>query len=1040
MQAGHTDVEHGGGGWRSVEEVMEQEPKPGGPGFRKAGEPDEGTRHGHRSEEDGVVSPLGARFATHSTVVEARSERQDGLEDVERMISSVEQALAIPAPANAVWSLPLDPAILELRRSRAVTLLVPLFVLSGATSLVYETLWERQLHLVMGTSQISVITVLTAFMAGLAAGGFLAGRFADKVRRPLLAYALLEGAIGVYAVAFPLLLDAIVPVYTGLYAAAGGGDPLLFAMIQFVLVGFFLLPPTICMGATLPLLARFAASTEGEAGQQIGRLYGANTIGAVCGVGMAGFYLLPTFGLSTTTVITAAGNVALCMMAAFLNLGTGRIGAQDDAAATAAETVPSDASRTDGGWAWVLPPLALLAGTATLVYEVSWFRVLGLILGGSAYAFSTMLLAFLLGIGSGGWLGGFAADRAWKRGGLPGGLALLAALQVGVGLLAYGVMWQYNELPFVFVELYEWFQSSNLDYGWLWLGKLGIAITVMLPPCLLMGATFPAMVRVASSDQALGATTGRIYGWNTLGSILGASLGGIFLLPTFHVRGTVVIAISMNFVAAGLAMWAIRRARREPPAMGIQVALGAALIALIGVVNVAKAPWNPLLMTAGMYKYVSDLSEDEFTREGVMAFAVDPYDLLFYKEGLSSVVTVAKTRGEDNIWLANNGKVDASTSVDMPTQVMVAHLPFVFADDPKDVVVIGLASGITAGSVTLQSRPSSIEIVELEPAVVEASHYFDDYNYRPLEDPRVTLIANDGRNHLFLQPDGRYDVIISEPPNPWLTGVSNLFTREFWALGKRKLKPGGVWGQWVQMYGMDHEDLRTLLRTFTETYAHVLLFSTIEDADLVLVGSDSPLELTADRIGEMMNRDAAVAKDLASVDCDSPEDVLTRYLVAQDKILQFVEGAELNTDDNMRIEYSAPRHLHEDTADDNFAKLLRGADVRDTVPLEMVKDVPGMLDLAEAYARRDDYLKALLVLKAAAELDPMSEIIFERVPVYQRRLQQQLDGDSFDDDEAALEEGTGGAPDDAQPDGAQPELEGAEADGTDATGAAPAGD
>ncbi len=889
----------------------------------------------------------------------------------------------------------MDSAILELRRSRAVTLLVPLFVLSGATSLVYETLWERQLHLVMGTSQISVITVLTAFMAGLAAGGFLAGRLADKVARPLLAYALLEGAIGVYAVLFPYLLDALVPVYTGLYAAAGGGDPLVFALIQFVLVGFFLLPPTICMGATLPLLARFAASTEGETGQQIGRLYGANTIGAVCGVGLAGFVLLPSFGLSTTTWITAGGNVALCLMAASLNLGTGRIGAGD-----AQPAAPATDARSDGGWAWILPPLALLAGTATLVYEVSWFRVLGLILGGSAYAFSTMLLAFLLGIGAGGWLGGAVADRAWKRAGLAGGLTLLAMLQVGVGLLAYAVMWQYNELPFVFVELYEWFDNSGLDYGWLWLGKLGIAIVVMLPPCLLMGATFPAMVRVASSDQALGATTGRIYGWNTVGSILGASLGGIFLLPTFHVRGSVVIAITLNFVAAGLALWAVRRVRAVRPPVGIQVSLGVVLLGLVGLVHVAKAPWNPLLMTAGMYKYVSDLAEDEFTREGVLAFAVDPYELLFYKEGLSSVVTVAQTRDEDNIWLANNGKVDASTSIDMPTQVMVAHLPFVFADNPEDVVVIGLASGITAGSVTLQSRPASIEIVELEPAVVEASHFFDDYNYRPLEDPRVTLVANDGRNHLFLQPDGRYDVIISEPPNPWLTGVSNLFTREFWALGKRKLKPGGVWGQWVQMYGMDHEDLRTLLRTFTETYAHVLLFSTIEDADLVLVGSDSPLDLTADRIGEMMDRDSAVAEDLASVDCETPEDVLTRYLVAQDKILQFVEGAELNTDDNMRIEYSAPRHLHEDTAEENFAKLLRGADVRDTVPLETVKDVPGMLDLAEAYARRDDYLKALLVLKAAAELDPMSEVIFELVPIYQRRLQRQLEGLESEADEA----------------------------------------
>ncbi len=899
----------------------------------------------------------------------------------------------------------MDSVTLELRRSRAVSLLVPLFVLSGATSLVYETLWERQLHLVTGTSQLAVITVLTAFMAGLAAGGFLSGRYADKVERPLLAYAMLEGAIGVYAVLFPFLLQALIPVYTGIYAAIGGDSPTAFAVIQFLMVGVFLLPPTICMGATLPLLARFAASTQGEAGTQIGRLYGANTMGAVVGVATAGFFLLPSYGLASTTWITAGGNAALCAMAALLNTGTGRI--------IGAEAPPASDDRSDGGWAWVLPPLALLAGTATLIYEVSWFRVLGLILGGSAYAFSTMLLAFLLGIGTGGWAGGRLADAAWRKGGVVGGLLFLAGLQVGVALLAYAVMWQYNELPFVFVELFEWFKTSGADYGWLWVGKLGISIAVMLPPTLLMGATFPAMIRVASSNTALGTTTGRIYGWNTVGSILGASLGGLVLLPTFHVRGTVVLAVAMNLMSAGFALWAADRAREKRVEPGLRVVVGIGIALMMVGVNIAKAPWNPLLMTAGMYKYASELDPEDFNREGVLKFAVEPYELLYYREGLSSVVTVAASKDSDNIWLANNGKVDASTNVDMPTQVMVAHLPFAFSDHPDDVVVIGLASGITAGSVTLHSRPKSIEIVELEPAVVEASHYFDDHNYRPLEDPRVKLIANDGRNHLFLQPDGRYDVIISEPPNPWLTGVSNLFTREFWALGKRKLKPGGVWGQWVQMYGMDHEDLRSLLRTFTETYAHVLLFSTIEDADLVLVGSDSPLDLTADRIGAMMNRDAGVRQDLADVDCESAEDVLTHYLVDQTKILEFVKDAEYNTDDNMRIEYSAPRHLHEDTAAQNFARLLEATSVRDTVPLHTVPDVPSMLDLAEAYARRDDYLKALLVLKAARELEPENETVFERYPEYQRMLQAQLNDEDIDEEDIE-EEDTEDEPEDGE--------------------------
>ncbi len=879
----------------------------------------------------------------------------------------------------------------------AVLLLVPLFVFSGATSLVYETLWERQLHLVVGTSQIAVITVLTAFMTGLAAGGFLSSRKADTVKRPLMVYALLEGAIGIYAVIFPWLLSALVPVYTGIWQVFQP-SPTVFAVIQFGLLGVFLLPPTICMGATLPVLARFAqVATQGkDAGRQVGRLYGANTIGAVCGVGLAGFVLLPGYGLNATTWITAASNVALCLMALALDRWTGALEPQAELSTQTANPTATP----DGLWLKALGPLAAVAGMTALIYEVSWFRVMVLTLGGSAYAFSIMLLSFLLGIGSGGWVGGHIADFAWKRGGVRGTMTAYAILQVCVGSFAYLAMWQYNELPYIFIEMYSVVRSYPSH--WLWIGKLSLSMMIMVPPALFMGASFPVLVRAATVGGSLGRPVGRIYGWNTVGSILGASLGGLLLLPTLYVTGSTLLAVSFNLLGAAAAMWAGSQAAAKRPSTGHQVGWFVLAVWAIGLVQWARPPWNPLLMTAGMYKYASHLDASELTREGVNEFALDPYELVYYAEGLSSVVTVARSKESGNIWLANNGKVDASTQIDMPTQVMVAHLPFVFAPEPEDVLVIGLASGITAGSAVLHSDAGTFEIIELEPVIVEASHFFDEHNHRPLEDPRVTLIANDGRNHLFLQEDGHYELIISEPSNPWLTGVSNLFTAEFFALGKSKLAEGGVWAQWVQMYGMDHEDLRSLLHTFTSSYKYVHLFSTIEDADLVLIGSDSPLDLTADRIGAMMNRDQAVRDDFKMIDVECPEDVLTRYLVDQDKILEFAGDAPLNTDDNMRIEYSAPRHLHEDTAELNFYKLLEGSHARNMVPLHMVKDVPGMLDLAEAYTRRDDYLKALLVLKEALVREPENPVVFERYEEYQHELRLKLaaqDAEEEDEDE-----------------------------------------
>jgi len=870
------------------------------------------------------------------------------------------------------------------RRSRAVAALVPLFVVSGATSLVYEILWERQLHLIVGTSQIAVVIVLAAFMSGLAAGGFLSGRRADRVARPLVAYAILEGLIGLYALVFPHLLSAVAPAYGALHQALQP-SPLAFAALQFVLLGVFLLPPTVCMGATLPLLARFATVHSIDAGRQVGRLYGANTIGAVVGVGLAGFVLLPTLGLEATTFATAAGNLLLCLAAARLGMSVAPLEpAPPEPRAAAATAIP---------WLTTTCALALVAGLGSLMCEVAWFRLMVLTLGGSAYAFSIMLLAFLIGIGSGGWIGGRIADRAFKKGGAARVLAVLSGAQLMVAALVYGAMYLYGNLPVVFVHLYDAVAAAP---ALIWPAKLLIALGLMVPPALLMGASFPLLVRAVAREDRLGGAVGRLYGWNTVGAILGAVLGGLVLLPTIEVRGTLLIAISLNLLAALAARDASARAAGTPAPLPRRLGGLALLAGVVALVHIKPPPWDPLLMTAGMYKYVSDLEPEDRNRAGVVALAIDPYDLLFYKEGLSSVVTVAQGKESGNIWLANNGKVDASTNIDMPTQVLCAHLPFLFAPHAETVAVIGLASGITAGAVTLHERPKIIDIIELEPAIVEASHFFDAYNHRPLEDSRVTLFAEDGRNFMTLQPEGRYDLVVSEPSNPWLSGVSNLFTAEFFELGKARLAPGGVWSQWVQMYGMDEADLRSLLRTFSSTYDHVLLFSTIDDADLVLVGSDSPLKLDAENIAAVLADRSAVRRELAEVSCRTPQDIIARFIADREDILTFAGDAELNTDDNMRIEYSAPLNLHRQTAEANFLELISSGDVRESVPMSSVSGLEGQIGLARAYGRRGDWVRALLVLKATESINPGDKSVEWLFENYQDKLELELDGEAVD--------------------------------------------
>lgn len=913
-------------------------------------------------------------------------------------------AASPPHPADGEAPAPTQDPIT--RHEQAVGLLLPLFLCSGATSLVYETLWERQLHLVAGTSQVAVMTVLAAFMGGLAIGGFAAARFADTLVRPLRVYALLEGGIGLYALLYPHLIELVTPIYSGFWHEVQPSPPV-FAFFQFLLFGGLLLPPTIAMGSTLPVLARFAATATDGAGRRIGLLYGANTLGAVLGVAMAGFFLLPGLGLSVTTSVTAGANLVLMGAALLLDRWVAPLPPPEVAAPASAR---GDTAAPAPAWLKWLSVQAFLAGLTALLYEMAWFRLMALQLGGSAYAFSVMLLAFLLGIGLGGIVGGSVADRAWERGGAGRTLKIAAAFQVGIGLLAYLAMYSFGKLPFVFVHLY----TAVEDTKWLlWPAKLTLALAVMLPPALLMGATFPLLVRAAMRSGALGAPVGRLYGWNTLGAILGALSGGLFV-PLLHIRENVrlalggaagwfpddhthvrevlLIGVSLNLLGALVALRSSGLADQTRASWTAKLGGALAFVFAVGLIQVVPPPWNPLIMTAGMYKYVSEMGADERNAAGVLNFAVNPYTLLYYEEGMSSVVTVAQAKRSGNIWLANNGKVDASTRLDMPTQVLCAHLPFLFKPEVEDVLVIGLASGITAGAVTLHEAPKRIDVAELEPAIVTASHYFDEFNRRPLEDPRVNLIANDGRNLVLLSDPGTYDLIISEPSNPWLSGVSNLFTSEFFDLGKSRLKEGGVWSQWVQMYGMSTEDVETLLRTFAETYAHVSLFLTIDGADLVLVGSDAPLVLDAASIQRVLDREPAVAEQVAEreVGCPTPEDILARYRLNRDDILLIAGDAPLNTDDNMRIEYSAPLHLHENNAETDFVKLLPDHDITRTVPFSAVRDLEGWKRLARAYAENDDWVRALTVLRSAEDKWPGDAEVGELYVEYQEELKGSL--------------------------------------------------
>lgn len=838
-------------------------------------------------------------------------------------------------------------------REIAIPLLF-LFFLSGATSLAYQVLWVRELQLVFGTSTFAISTVLASFMAGLAIGGFIMAKFADRISRPLATYGLLEIGIGLYAFGFPWLVALVTPLYLEVWRLMQPG-PVIFGSIQFLLVGATLLIPTAAMGATLPLLTKFVEGQGRTIGNRIGTLYAVNTFGAVAGTWLCGFILLPEFGRSQSTLIAVLTNLALGVAALGLSHKAKNVSA---VTATRASTQPWHVSSTPGLW-----PVAVaigLAGFAVLVYEVAWSRLLGLILGGSTYTFSLMLLVFLGGIALGGKLGGMLADRIVQRNSRVGLLWAFAAIEIAIALLSYLAMYIYPELPFWYVWLFDLLEASQRPEA-IWWVSLVLAGLIMAPPAVLMGMHFPVAIRcVVQTNHTLGGPVGFLYGINTLGGVIGAFLAGFVLLPNIWMQGTIFVAALAGIAAASVLIFHVTRKTASSLFPVYSVGLLGIVLALLFVAQ--RPPWNPLLMTAGMYHYVTNF--EDHSREGILEYAVDLYDLLYYDEGLTNVVTVAQNKGSPHIWLANNGKVDASTTSDLPTQVLLTALPMQFVENPRDVLIIGLASGISAGTASLSSEVESLGIVEIEPSIEEGAAFFSDWNHDVLNDPRVEVIHNDARNHLLLSPPSSFDVVVSEPSNPWISGVANLFTREFIELGKTRLKPGGVWSQWIQMYGMDREDLLSLLKTFKDVYPHVLVYASIDYADLVVVGSESPLDTSAEAATRALERHG-LTEDLGRVGIYSFVELASLLIMDGVSIETISSGVPLNTDDNMIIEYSAPLNLHRETREENFEVLLSNA----VVPDESLGSAPDLwLQLARIYQFRGDVERYREAMDMASQL------------------------------------------------------------------------
>jgi spermidine synthase len=785
---------------------------------------------------------------------------------------------------------------------KSYRILFLIFFLSGATGLVYEVIWVRLTGLVFGNTSHAIAVVLGAFMAGLALGSWWLGRKADRVQSALRLYGLLEIGIGLSAALVPLAFRSLNTVY---WAAAPslqnipGGNGLVRFLTSFVV----LLVPTFLMGGTLPVLARFFTQTVEEVQRKVGLLYALNTFGAAFGTLLAALIFIPQLGNTRTTLGIAALNLAIGIFAILLDSRVSRTtepAAAESAEPAQASNVPADRT-TDR---LVLITLAA-SGFVSMLYEVAWTRALTAIIGSSTYAFSVMLVTFLVGIA----LGSSIASRRRAT----GGIRLLGWTQLGIAIGGFIFLLGYLGAQYVLVAL---MRALFYSFPAVLTSQFILCSLLMIFSTLWMGATLPIASQIYSNRfTLLGRSIGSIYSLNTLGAIAGSLTAGFVLLPLIGTERTILAGLFINSALALLLLSSPGATKGRDFAKWVALAL-----LVVSTLSMrGKVFWDPAYMDRGILVYSRQFaSRPELT----INEQYDDTDVVYFKEGNNATISVR--RGEDYLGLRTNGKVDASNQGDMITQLMIGYLPHLYHPNPKSTMIIGYGSGVTVGAATTFKEVEQIDCIEIEPAVVGAGPIFADYNRKSYENPKVKITFDDARTYLNTTRK-QYDVIISEPSNPWIAGVASLFTAEFYDRAAQVLKPDGIFAQWVQLYELDPEDMRMILREVQAKFPEVSMW--VAGSDLILIASRQPQHLNFGRWVQLAHDDPSVERDHRHYfKSTSPEGLLAYYVMSTEGVRTLATTRRRNTDDHPLLEFHAPRQLFQPTMELNVDLLYDAKD------------------------------------------------------------------------------------------------------------------
>ncbi|MBD3305197.1 hypothetical protein GF339_02480 [candidate division KSB3 bacterium] len=776
-----------------------------------------------------------------------------------------------------------------MKRATLYFLLYGFVFATGAAGLIYQVVWQKYVSRLLGADTVATAIILATFLGGLSLGYYLCGKLSVRSNHPFIMYALLEALIGIWCLAFPWIFEGV----TALSRSWSFAPPVLILVQGVFCAALLMLLPTICMGGTLPFLTRGITRNIGEATRVHATIYSTNTAGAFLGTLLTGFYLIPTFGLPVTITRAAFLNLAA---AAFFVLFSRLVPPIETSRATeqpAQEIAPQEGLARSPAWrAYILYGIAFLSGFYVMTLENVLIRIINLSLGSSSYSFSLIVAVFILAIA----VGSYVVGRLPR---IPRSLLFFNQLVITLTLL--GIYLSLDSWPYWAHVIRIGLKSNVVGFWQYYVLVLFALIAVLLIPVGCMGATIPIVFHEVKRDLAsVGKASGMLFSWNTIGNLTGSLIGGIVLYYVLNNARVYLISVLLAAGSTYLAGWYSSK----------NYVLPATFLPLVMVALTVFAPFydrNHFIM--GTFRERSPLS---YSLEGADAFFEkfnEDRTVRFYRDGPTCTTVVLETPKrrsfeQQPLAIIINGKSDSNTIGDIYTLKLSAHLPALLAESRQHILVIGLGTGVTAGELTLYEDVEQIDVAEISPSVIEALPYFDEFTYSVHTDPRVQIYPGDAFRVLS-RSDKKWDIIISEPSNPWVTGVDLLFTQEFYRLAKEHLTEDGILLQWAQIYASSQEMVGMIFNTVRQEFPQSRVFIP-NWGDLFIIASKKPLTLEhVQRAEALLRQNQHVQTSLNMINMPTLDTMLIREIWTPSYLAKYFSNYGIQSMDNPQLHYIA---------------------------------------------------------------------------------------------------------------------------------------